>query len=92
MLKYSDGIMDAVLKLRARDLHLVVQQPEIDTRADAGFFDACLTLTAFNGERAMIRRAETALVAKGAKAGGMKGLKAASPVEAEDAEDEDEEG
>ncbi|WP_066684128.1 recombinase family protein [Caulobacter sp. CCH9-E1] len=83
------AVMDAVLKLRARDLHLVVQQPEIDTRADAGFFDACLTLTAFNGERAMIRRAETALVAK---AGGLKGLKAASPVEAEDAEDEDEEG
>lgn len=85
------AVLDAVLKLRARDLHLVVQQPEIDTRADPGFFDACQALTAFNGERAMIRRAETALVAKGAKAGGLKGLKAAAPAEAEDAEDENEE-
>jgi len=83
------AVMDVVLKLRARDLHLIVQQPEIDTRADPGFFDACQALAGFNGERAMVRRAETALVAKGAKAGGMKGLKAASPAEAEDAEDED---
>ena len=70
------AVMDIVLKLRARGLHLLVQQPPIDTRADPGFFEACLALAAFNGERAMIRRAETALVAKGAKAGGMKGLKA----------------
>lgn len=84
------AVMDVVLKLRARDLNLVVQQPEIDTRSDLGFFEACAALAAFNGERAMIRRAETALVAKGAKAGGMKGLKAAVPAEAEDAEDEDE--
>ena len=83
------AVMDVVLKLRASDLHLVVQQPEIDTRTGAGFFDACQALTAFNGERAMIRRAETALVAKGAKAGGLKGLKAAPPTETEDDEDED---
>ena len=70
------SLMDVALKLRARDLHLIVQQPEIDTRADPAFFAACQTLAAFNGERALIRRAETALVAKGAKAGGLKGLKA----------------
>ncbi|ADG08844.1 recombinase family protein [Caulobacter segnis] len=84
------AVMDVVLKLRARDLHLIIQQPEIDTRENAGFFEACAALAAFNGERAMVRRAETALVAKGAKAGGLKGLKAAVPTEAEDAEDEDE--
>ena len=78
------AVMDVVLKLRARDLHLLVQQPEIDTRVDPGFFEACQVLAAFNGERAMIRRAETALVAKGAKAGGLKGLKAAPSAEAED--------
>ena len=78
------AVMDVALKLRARGLHLIVQQPEIDTRQDPGFFEACAALAAFNGERAMIRRAETALVAKGAKAGGMKGLKTAAPPEGED--------
>lgn len=73
------AVMDVVLKLRARDLHLIVQQPEIDTRADPGFFESCRTLTAFNGERAMVRAAEAGLIAKGAKAGGMKGLKAGTP-------------
>lgn len=71
------AVMDVALKLRRRDLHLLLQQPPIDTRTDPGFFEACQTLATFNGERAMIRRTETALVAKGAKAGGMKGLKAA---------------
>lgn len=84
------AVMDVVLKLRARDLHLLVQQPEIDTRQDTGFFEVIAALAAFNGERAMIRRAETALVAKGAKAGGMKGLKAATQSSAA-TDDQDEE-
>lgn len=84
------AVMDVVLKLRARDLHLLVQQPEIDTRQDTGFFEVIAALAAFNGERTMIRRAETALVAKGAKAGGMKGLMAAAQSSAE-TDDQDEE-
>jgi DNA invertase Pin-like site-specific DNA recombinase len=80
------AVMDVVLKLRGRGLHLLVQQPAIDTRADPGFFDTCQALAAFNGERAMIRRAETALVTKGAKAGGMRGLKAAAPALSDDGE------
>jgi DNA invertase Pin-like site-specific DNA recombinase len=79
------GLVDAVLKLKARGLHLVVQQPEIDTRADPGFFAACQALAGFSRERPMVRAAEAALVARGAKAGGLKGLKAASPAETEDA-------
>lgn len=69
------SLMDAILRLRARALHLIVQQPDIDTRRDPGVFNACQTLATFNGERAMVRRAETALVAKGAKASGLTGLK-----------------
>ncbi|WP_297513080.1 recombinase family protein [uncultured Caulobacter sp.] len=84
------AVLDVALKLRARGLNLVVQQPEIDTRADAGFFAAVAALAAFNGERALVRRTETALVARGANAGGMKGLKAAAPAGAE-TDDQDEE-
>lgn len=84
------AVMDVVLKLHARDLHLVVQQPPINTREDSGFFASCLALSAFNGERAMVRRAETALVAKGARAGGMNGLKAEAQSSAE-TDDQDEE-
>ena len=87
------GLVDAVLKLETRGLHLIVQQPEIDTRTDTGFFHTCRMLAGFSRERPMVRAAETALVAKGAKAGGMKGLKAGASaeveVEAEVEEDED---
>lgn len=86
------GLMDAVLKIRARGLHLVVQQPEIDTRNDTSFFEACVAMDAFNRERPMVRAAEASLVAKGVKAGGMKGLKAAPPAEAEDAPEDEEDG
>ena len=72
----ATDLMEAVLKLKARGLHLVVAQPEIDTRADPAFFAACEALAVFNAERPMVRAAETALVAKGVGAGGMKGLKA----------------
>ncbi|MBO9546576.1 recombinase family protein [Caulobacter sp.] len=68
------GLVDAVLKLRAKGLHLVVQQPEVDTRTDPGFFESCQMLASFSRERPMVRAAETALIAKGGKAGGMKGL------------------
>ena len=79
------AVMDVVLKLRARDLHLLVQQPEIDTQADPGFFETCRALTAFNGERAMIRRAEAAMVARGVRGAGLKGLKGGvAPIEDED--------
>lgn len=87
------GLVDAVLKLKARGLHLVVQHPEVDTRSDPGFFETCQMLAGFSRERPMVRAAETALIAKGGKAGGMKGLKAEAPAEtevaaeAEDAED-----
>ncbi|HWU78816.1 MAG TPA: recombinase family protein, partial [Caulobacter sp.] len=75
-------LLDAALKLKARGLHLVVAQPEIDTRADAAFFEACQTLASFNGERALVRTAEMSLVANGVRDGGLRGLKAAaSPVE-----------
>ncbi|WP_454713831.1 recombinase family protein [Caulobacter segnis] len=77
------GLVDAVLKLKARGLHLVVQQPQVDTRTDPGFFETCEMLMGFSRERPMVRAAETALIAKGGKAGGMKGLKAASPIETE---------
>lgn len=70
------GLVDAVLKIEARGLNLVVQQPEVDTRADAGFYETCRALAGFSRERPMVRAAEAALVAKGGKAGGMKGLKA----------------
>lgn len=78
------GLMDVVLKLEARGLNLIVQQPAIDTRADAGFFETCRMLAGFNGERPMVRAAEAALVARGA-AGGLKGLKAETPVQTDDA-------
>lgn len=85
------GLVDAVLKLKARGLHLVVQQPPVDTRTDAGFYATCEALAGFSRERPMVRAAEAALVAKGAKAGGMKGLKTeAAPAEAEDAPDAEE--
>lgn len=80
------GLMDAVLKLKTRGLHLVVQQPEIDTRIDPGFFETCRILASFNGERPMVRAAEATLVAKGGKAGGMMGLAAKSPAKAHDAD------
>jgi len=70
------SLLEVIQRLQMRDLQLIVQQPAIDTRSDPGFFTACRTLAAFNGERAMVRAAEAGLVAKGAKAGGMKGLKA----------------
>jgi len=73
------GLVDAVLKLKARGLNLIVQQPEIDTRIDPGFFETCQALAGFSRERPMVRAAETALVAKGAKAGGMQGLKTEAP-------------
>ncbi|USQ96424.1 recombinase family protein [Caulobacter sp. RL271] len=73
------GLVDAVLKIHARGLNLIVQQPGIDTRTDPGFFETCQMLAGFSRERPMVRAAETALVAKGAKAGGMKGLKAEAP-------------
>ena len=75
----ATDLMEAVLKLKARGLHLVVAQPEIDTRTDPAFFAACEALAAFNAERPMVRAAEAALVAKGVQAGGMKGLKAPRP-------------
>lgn len=84
------GLVDAVLKLKARGLHLIVQQPEIDTRSHPGFFESCQMLAGFSRERPMVRAAEAALMAKGGKAGGMKGLKAASPAEAEDTPEDDE--
>ena len=77
------GLVEAVLKLQARGLHLVVQQPELDTRAQPGFFEACQMLAGFSRERPMVRAAETALIAKGGKAGGMKGLKANAPDDAQ---------
>lgn len=84
------AVMDVVLKLRARDLHLLVQQPEIDTQADQGFFETCQALTAFNGERAMIRRAEAAMVARGVRGAGLKGLKGGvAPIEDEDKDEDD---
>lgn len=69
-------LMEAVLKLKDRGLHLVVAQPAIDTNADPGFFATCETLTAFNAERAMVKAAEAAMVSKGVKGGGVEGLKA----------------
>ena len=74
-------LMETVLKLKSRGLHLVVAQPEIDTRADPGFFTACETMAGFNAERAMVRAAEAALVSKGVKGGGVQGLKAGTPSE-----------
>jgi DNA invertase Pin-like site-specific DNA recombinase len=73
------GLVDAVLKIKARGLHLIVHQPEVDTRTDAGFYETCRMLAGFSRERPMVRAAEAALVAKGARAGGMKGLKAEAP-------------
>jgi DNA invertase Pin-like site-specific DNA recombinase len=80
-------LLDMALRLHGRGLHLIVQQPEIDTRADPSVFETLRLLAAFNGERPMVRAAEAALVAKGGAASGMKGLKAGTPVE--DAPEED---
>lgn len=73
------GLVEAVLKLQARGLHLIVQQPEVDTRTQPGFFETCQMLAGFSRERPMVRTAEAALIAKGGKAGGMKGLKSSAP-------------
>ena len=84
------AVMGVVLKLRAHDLHLLVQQPEIDTQADPSFFETCQALTAFNGERAMIRPAEAAMGARGVRGAGLKGLKGGvAPTEDEDKAEED---
>lgn len=82
----TTDLLEAVLKLKARGLHLVVAQPEIDTNTDPGFFAACETLTAFNAERAMVKAAEAALVSKGVKGGGVQGLKAGTPPSQDEAE------
>ena len=58
-------LLEVIQRLRARDLHLVVVQPAIDTRIDAGFFEACQALAMFNGERSLIRAAEASMIAKG---------------------------
>ena len=76
-------LLDVILKLKGRDLDLVVVQPGIDTRADPSFFVTCQTLAAFHGERAMVRAAEAALVANGVKGGGLKGLKGGATPEDE---------
>jgi DNA invertase Pin-like site-specific DNA recombinase len=74
-------LLEVARGLKARGLHLVVAQPEIDTRADAAFFEACQTLASFNGERALVRAAEVSLVANGVRGGGLQGLKAATMPE-----------
>jgi DNA invertase Pin-like site-specific DNA recombinase len=84
-------LLDVVLKLKARGLHLVVLQPEIDTRQDPGFFAACQTLAAFDGERRLVRAAEAALVAKGVRGAGLQGLKGGAAAEVEADEDDGEE-
>lgn len=81
-------LLDVVLDLQTRGLHLIVQQPEIDTRTDPNVFETLRLLATFNGERPMVRAAEAALMAKGGKAGGMNGLKTAPAAEAEDAAEE----
>ncbi|ALL12129.1 recombinase family protein [Caulobacter henricii] len=58
-------LLDVIQQLKARDLHLVVVQPAIDTRTDPGLFEAWQTLATFNGERAMVRSAEASMVARG---------------------------
>jgi DNA invertase Pin-like site-specific DNA recombinase len=83
------GLVDAVLKIHARGLHLVVQLPEIDTRTDPGFFESCRMLAGFSRERPMVRAAEATLVAKGAKGGGMTGLKTPVPAPTEVEEDDE---
>jgi DNA invertase Pin-like site-specific DNA recombinase len=83
----TTDLMEAVLKLKARDLHLVVAQPEIDTNTDPGFFMTCETLTTFNAERAMVKAAEATLVSKGVKGGGVQGLKAGTPPSQNEPED-----
>ncbi|PTS84538.1 DNA invertase, partial [Caulobacter sp. HMWF009] len=40
--------------------------PPIDTRSDAGFFEACQILATFNGERSLVRNAEATMIARGA--------------------------
>jgi DNA invertase Pin-like site-specific DNA recombinase len=76
-------LLDVTLKLRARGLHLVVQQPAIDTRVDPSAFETFQLMADFNGERPMVRAAEAALVAKGVKGGGLDGLKAGTPPSAD---------
>jgi len=65
-------VLEVIQRLKARDLHLVVVQPAIDTRTDPGVFDAWQALATFNGERAMIRTAEASMVAKGFPQTGLK--------------------
>ncbi len=65
-------VLEVIQRLKARELHLVVVQPAIDTRANPGFFDAWQALATFNGERAMIRTAEASMVAKGFPQAGLK--------------------
>ena len=62
-------LLEALQKLKMRDLHLVVVQPAVDTRTDPGLFDAWQALATFNGERSMIRAAEASMVANGLPAG-----------------------
>ncbi|MBU4434080.1 MAG: recombinase family protein [Alphaproteobacteria bacterium] len=69
-------LLEVLLKLKARDLNLIVIQPAIDTRSDPGFFEACQALAVFNGERAMIRATEASMVAKGVPGLGVKTSKA----------------
>ncbi|PTT09669.1 recombinase family protein [Caulobacter sp. HMWF025] len=59
-------LLDVVRRLRALNLDLVVVQPPIDTRSDAGFFEACQILATFNGERSLVRNAEATMIARGA--------------------------
>jgi DNA invertase Pin-like site-specific DNA recombinase len=58
-------LLEVVQRLKARDLHLVVVQPAIDTRIDAGFFETCQLLAMFNGERSLVRNAEATMIARG---------------------------
>jgi len=58
-------LLDVIQKLKARDLHLVVVQPALDTRTDAGVFETCQALATFNGERSLVRSTEAKMVARG---------------------------
>jgi DNA invertase Pin-like site-specific DNA recombinase len=72
-------LLEVAVRLKASGLHLVVQQPEIDTRIDPSVFETFRLMADFNGERPMVRAAEAALVAKGVRGGGLDGLKAGAP-------------
>jgi DNA invertase Pin-like site-specific DNA recombinase len=58
-------LLEVILRLKARNLNLIVLQPAIDTRSDPGLFEAWQALATFNGERAMIRATEASMIAKG---------------------------